>query len=90
MQRTIQAGRYRHCKGNFYEVLGVARPSETEEQMVVYRCLSDGNSLWARPLAMFLETVEAAGRACHGLPKSSRAPELLPCRDCRTTAHEVK
>lgn len=62
MRSTIQPGRYRHYKGNFYEVLDVARHSETEEPMVVYRCLSDGNSLWVRPLDMFLETVEVAGQ----------------------------
>ena len=62
MQHTIQPGRYRHYKGNLYEVIDVARHSETEEQLVVYRCLSDGNSLWVRPLLMFLETVEVAGQ----------------------------
>ena len=62
MQHTIQPGRYLHYKGNLYEVIDVARHSETEEQLVVYRCLSDGNSLWVRPLLMFLETVEMAGQ----------------------------
>ena len=62
MRHTIQPGRYRHYKGNLYEVIGVARHSETEEPLVVYRCLSDGNSLWVRPLLMFLETVEMAGQ----------------------------
>ncbi len=62
MQHTIQPGCYRHYKGNLYEVIDVARHSETDEQLVVYRCLSDGNSLWVRPLLMFLETVEVAGQ----------------------------
>lgn len=62
MQHIIQPGRYRHYKGNLYEVIGVARNSETEEPLVVYRCLSDGNSLWVRPLLMFLETVKVAGQ----------------------------
>lgn len=54
-------GRYRHYKGQDYEVLGVARHSETEEALVVYRCLYGDFSLWVRPLAMFNETVEVAG-----------------------------
>jgi hypothetical protein len=62
MKHTIQPGRYRHYKGNVYEVIDVARHSETEEQLVVYRCLRDGNSLWVRPLEMFLETVDVAGQ----------------------------
>ena len=62
MQHTIQPGRYRHYKGNLYEVIDVARHSETVEKLAVYRCLSDGNSLWVRPLLMFLETVEVAGQ----------------------------
>ena len=62
MQQTIQPGRYRHYKGNLYEVIDVARHSETEEELVVYRCLSDDSSLWVRPLRMFLETVEVAGQ----------------------------
>lgn len=55
-------GRYRHYKGGEYEVVGVARHSETDEQLVVYRCLYDNNSLWVRPLTMFLETVSIEGR----------------------------
>ncbi|MDF0751413.1 DUF1653 domain-containing protein [Marinobacter sp. 71-i] len=57
----IRPGRYRHYKGMDYEVIGVARHSETEEQMVVYRCLYGDHGLWVRPLAMFRETVEVAG-----------------------------
>lgn len=58
----IQPGRYRHYRGNDYEVLGVARHSETEEEVVVYRALYGENGLWVRPLAMFLETVLIEGR----------------------------
>lgn len=58
---TISPGRYRHYKGQDYEVIGVARHSETEEPLVVYRCLYGDHSLWVRPLAMFRETVEVAG-----------------------------
>jgi hypothetical protein len=58
----IQPGRYRHYKGNDYEVLGVARHSETEEEVVVYRALYGEGGLWVRPLTMFLETVLIEGQ----------------------------
>jgi hypothetical protein len=58
----IRIGRYRHYKGNDYEVIGVARHSETEEELVVYRKLYDDCSLWVRPLAMFMEDVNMDGR----------------------------
>ncbi len=54
-------GRYRHYKGGEYEVVGVARHSETEEHLVVYRPLYGDGGLWVRPLAMFLDTVTAGG-----------------------------
>ena len=53
----MEPGTYRHYKGNRYEVLGVARHSETEEQLVVYRALYGEGALWVRPLAMFQELV---------------------------------
>lgn len=58
----IEAGRYRHYKGNEYTVLGIARHSETEEHLVVYRQEYGTRGLWVRPLAMFVESVEVAGR----------------------------
>lgn len=54
-------GRYRHFKGGEYEVIGVARHSETHEPLVVYRPLYGDSGLWVRPLAMFLETVTHNG-----------------------------
>ena len=72
MQATVMTGRYRHYKGNDYEVIGVARHSETEEEMVVYRCLYGDHSLWVRPLAMFLETVTVDGRQ---VPRFARTGE---------------
>ncbi|SEL59960.1 DUF1653 domain-containing protein [Halomonas daqiaonensis] len=54
-------GIYRHYKGPLYEVLGVARHSETEEKLVAYRALYGDYGLWVRPLDMFLETVEVQG-----------------------------
>jgi hypothetical protein len=54
-------GRYRHYKGNEYEVIGVARHSETDERVVVYRPLYNDSGLWVRPLAMFVEEVTVNG-----------------------------
>ena len=58
----IRPGRYRHFKGKEYEVLGVARHSETEEELVVYRALYGDFSLWVRPVSMWNETVERDGK----------------------------
>jgi len=58
---AIRSGRYRHFKGNEYEVIGVARDSETQQPMVVYRALYGERGLWVRPLAMFLEEIERDG-----------------------------
>ncbi|HEV7837238.1 MAG TPA: DUF1653 domain-containing protein [Gemmatimonadaceae bacterium] len=55
-------GRYRHCKGGEYELVGVARHSETLEPLVVYRPLCNPTGLWVRPYAMFFEQVEVDGR----------------------------
>ena len=57
----ITPGRYRHYKGNEYTVLGVARHSETLEEVVVYRQEYGDCGLWVRPAAMFAETVEIGG-----------------------------
>lgn len=57
----IRPGRYRHYKGNDYIVLGVARHSETEEELVVYRQDYGERGLWVRPAAMFTETVQSDG-----------------------------
>ncbi|WP_410587889.1 DUF1653 domain-containing protein [Amycolatopsis sp. lyj-23] len=59
----VEPGRYVHYKGGEYEVLGVARHSETEEELVVYRALYGERGLWVRPAPMFAEPVETpAGR----------------------------
>jgi hypothetical protein len=58
----IQTGRYRHYKGNEYEVVDVARHSETLEELVVYRALYGERGLRVRPRAMFVEPVELDGR----------------------------
>ena len=53
----LPLGRYRHYKGKYYEVIGVATHSETMEKLVVYRALYQDFGLWVRPLTMFQETV---------------------------------
>ena len=57
----LVAGRYRHYKGNEYEVIAIATHSETEERLVVYRLLYGDFSYWVRPLTMFLEHVDVNG-----------------------------
>ena len=59
---SIKPGRYRHFKGKEYEVLGVARHSETEEELVVYRALYGEHGVWVRPKAMGNEAVERDGQ----------------------------
>lgn len=58
----IQPGRYRHYKGQDYEVLGLAKHSETEEEFVVYRALYGERGLWIRPVAMFSEMIQVEGK----------------------------
>lgn len=55
-------GRYRHYKGGEYEVVGLARHSETLEPLVVYRALYGAGGLWVRPASMWQETVIVAGQ----------------------------
>ncbi len=64
--RELTPGRYQHYKGGFYEVLGVAHHTETEEAFVVYRSLPPSPyppTLRIRPMNMFLETVAVDGRS---------------------------
>ena len=57
----VRPGRYRHFKGHEYQVLGVARHSETEEELVVYRALYGDYGMWVRPAAMWCEDVTRDG-----------------------------
>ena len=58
---TIPLGRYRHFKGNAYEVIGIARHSETEEPMVVYKALTGDGGIWCRPADMWNERITRNG-----------------------------
>ncbi len=62
VRQNIKPGRYRHFKGGLYEVLFVARHSETLEMMVVYQALYGEGGYWVRPLTHFLEQVEVEGK----------------------------
>lgn len=58
----IKLGKYRHFKGNEYEVLGIAKHSETLEPMVVYKALYGDGGLWVRPAAMWNEEITRDGK----------------------------
>ena len=57
----IKLGRYRHFKGNIYEVIAIAKHSETGEEMVVYQPLGGDQGMWVRPLSMWSETIVRDG-----------------------------
>ncbi len=61
MQTQVKIGKYRHFKGNEYEVLCIAKHSETLEPLVVYKALYGEGEVWVRPLAMWNEKVERDG-----------------------------
>ena len=62
MNSLIEKGKYLHYKGNEYEVIGTAKHSETEENLVVYCSLKNPEQLWVRPLDMFVEEIEVNGK----------------------------
>lgn len=62
-EAQMQLGKYRHYKGKFYEVIGMATHSETMEELVVYKALYGEYGLWVRPKQMFSEEVLVAGRS---------------------------
>ena len=60
---VVEKGIYQHFKGNRYEVIDIARHSETDKEHVVYRALYGERGLWIRPLANFIERVEYGGES---------------------------
>lgn len=67
----IETGKYRHFKGNEYEVLYIAKHSETLEEMVVYRALYGEKGVWVRPASMWDETITREGRTFRRFEKIS-------------------
>jgi hypothetical protein len=59
---AVEIGKYRHYKGNFYEVIGTVKHSETLEELVLYKQLYGEGALWVRPISMFLETITIDGQ----------------------------
>lgn len=82
---SLAAGIYRHYKGRHYRVLGIARHSETMEELVVYQALYGDHGLWVRPAAMFAETVEVNGEpvARFALEQADPAPPVSDPRHPR-------
>ena len=74
---AIPIGRYRHFKGNEYEVIAIARHSETEEVMVVYKALYGDGGLWVRPASMWNETVERDGKTYKRFYLSDRIERVV-------------
>lgn len=62
MKNQVELGKYRHFKGNEYKVLGVAKHSETLEEMVVYQALYGEYGIWVRPLSMWNEEITRDGK----------------------------
>ena len=73
---NIRPGKYRHFKGNEYEVLFVARHSETMEEMVVYRARYGERAVWVRPAAMWNEIVEKDGRSLPRFIRIEAEPDV--------------
>ena len=62
METQIKTGKYRHFKGNEYEVLCIAKHSETLEPLDVYRALYGAEEIWVRPASMWNEVIERDGK----------------------------
>ncbi|MBV1883225.1 MAG: DUF1653 domain-containing protein [Pseudomonadales bacterium] len=70
----LETGKYKHYKGNVYDVLGVSTHSETLEKLVVYRPLYGEEALWVRPLQMFIESIEVGGVSIPRFKKITSQP----------------
>ena len=72
MSNLIHPGLYIHYKGNTYQVIGTAKHSETEEDLVVYFPTKSPEQLWVRPLAMFLEYIDVNGEKVQRFKKTDQ------------------
>ncbi|TVS10433.1 MAG: DUF1653 domain-containing protein [Wenzhouxiangella sp.] len=90
MNRSVSPGRYRHFKGGEYEVIDVARHSETEQWLVVYRPLYGEGRLWVRPLDLFTDqkTIDGKTRPRFERIGESAGPELCPQARVETFCRE--
>ena len=89
--RTIPPGRYRHFRGKPYEVIAIARHSETEEAMVVYRALCGDGGVWVRPASMWNELVEREGKTCrrfYRLDRIERVEKYERLYDAAAATHD--
>ncbi len=73
----LQLGRYRHYKGQEYEVIGVATHSETEEEFVVYQALYGERNLWIRPLSIVSRTRRGRWSPASTVPKAFRQHDYI-------------
>lgn len=69
MKEVIQLGRYRHFKGKEYEVIAIAKHSETLEELVVYKALYGEEAIWVRPLSMWKEQITRDGKTFNRFEK---------------------
>ncbi len=71
--KPMELGLYKHYKGNIYQVIGIAKHSETLEEMVVYKAMyqEEPNNIWVRPKAMFLGKIEINGNLIERFSKIS-------------------
>ena len=72
MKNTDIKGRYRHYKGNEYEVIGEGIHTESEERLIIYRSLYEPYTIWVRPYDMFFESVTIHG---HEIPRFAKIDE---------------
>lgn len=89
--RSIPLGRYRHFKGKPYEVIAIARHSEREEPMVVYKALYGEGGVWVRPASMWNETVERDGktyRRFYSLDRIQRVEKYEKLFDEASVSHD--
>ena len=88
--QSIPCGRYRHFKGNEYEVIGIARHSETEEPMVVYRALYGEGGLWTRPASLWNETVTRDGKTFRRFaPVDNINPKVKEEKDAKAIVEQL-
>jgi hypothetical protein len=76
--KKLELGKYKHFKGEEYEVIGVAKHSENLEDFVVYKALYGKKNLWVRPLKMFLETIIVKGKKVERFKKINQKILIKP------------